>query len=104
MLEWKFGLDIISLAVEKTTSRPNANFDYLNGILKSWHDAGYASVEQIQKQDVKPRRARADSVRPGAAEPARRNNFDQRTYDDAFFDKLSGAALKAGSGEGGNGS
>lgn len=104
LLEWKFTLDIVGLAVEKTTSRPNANFDYLNGILKSWHDAGYTSVEQIRQQDVKPRRPRADSTRPGSAEPARRNNFDQRTYDDEFFDKLSGAALKAGSGEGGSGS
>ncbi len=102
LLEWKFGLDIVELAVEKTTSRPNANFDYLNGILKRWHEAGYTTIEEIRQHDVKPRRAKSDTAHASGAEVPRRNNFEQRNYDDDFFDKLSGAALKTGTGKGGS--
>ncbi len=92
--DYGFDLDIIELAVEKTTSRPNANFDYLNGILKRWHEAGYRSKNDVLEKDTKP--VRKQSGTPKAGEVPKRGNFEQRAYDDSFFDKLSGATLQAG--------
>lgn len=91
--DWKFGLDIIEFAVERTTSRPNANFDYLNGILKSWHESGYKTLEEIKAGDTKVKRVKAfESLPASGTETPRRNNFEQRTYDDEFFNKLSGTS------------
>ncbi len=92
--EWGFGLDIVELAVEKTTSRPNANFDYLNGILKSWHDAGFKTTDEIRANDVKPRRPRPAGVSQSGAAVPRRDNFTQREYDDDFFDQIADAAVR----------
>lgn len=103
--DYHFGLDIIELAVGKTTSRPNANFDYLNGILKSWFDAGYKSKEDILALDVKPKKTKAASGSThanGAAIP-KRDNFEQRVYDDDFFERIANASLKGGKAESGEG-
>jgi len=91
---WKYGLDIIELAVQKTTSRPNANFDYLNGILKSWHDAGYKTKEEIMANDGRTKRPRPAGGSSGNPVVARRDNFTQREYDDDFFDRIANVALK----------
>ena len=101
---YKYGLDIIEMAVQKTTSRPNANFEYLNGILKNWYEAGYKTKDEITAKDVKAKRPRTTSASAGGNAPvARRDNFTQREYDDDFFDRISNAALKGTkeSGEGG---
>lgn len=99
--EYHFGLDIIELAIGKTTSRPNANFDYLNGILKRWFEAGYKTIEDIQALDVKPKKAKAAAGTNGNSSTAvpKRDNFEQRIYDDDFFERIANASLKGGKAE-----
>ncbi len=95
--DFGFSLDVIEMAVEKTTSRPNANFDYLNGILTRWNKAGFKTKDDIEKGDLKPKKTRATQGSGTAgtnSTVAKRDNFEQRTYDDAFFEKLSGSGMK----------
>ena len=99
--EYHFGLDLIELAVGKTTSRPNANFDYLNGILKRWFEEGYKTKEDILAHDVKPKKTKAMAginAASGAAIP-KRDSFEQRVYDDDFFERIANASLKGGKAE-----
>jgi len=45
--DYGFGFEIIELALKKTTSKTNPNFDYLDKILTEWKDAGLKSTEEI---------------------------------------------------------
>ena len=46
--EYGYNLDVIEIALKKTTSKANPNFDYLNKLLSDWHDRGFKTPEEIQ--------------------------------------------------------
>ncbi|HOK42402.1 MAG TPA: DnaD domain protein [Thermoclostridium caenicola] len=89
--EYGYGMDIIDLALEKTTGKTNPNFKYIHGVLTGWHKDGLRTREQIlaasQAAASRDRKRPADTV-------ARRDNFMQRSYDDTFFDMLDKASVK----------
>ena len=53
-LDMNFPEDVVSLAYEKTCINTGGmNWPYMDKILSRWKEAGYRTVEQIQKQDKK---------------------------------------------------
>lgn len=46
--EYKYNLDIIELALKKTTSKSNPNFDYIDKIISDWHDRKLLNSEDIK--------------------------------------------------------
>ena len=40
-------MDIIEIALKKTTSKANPNFDYLDKLISDWHDRGFQSANDI---------------------------------------------------------
>ncbi len=48
-VDYGYSLDIIEIALKKTTSKTNPNFDYLDKLLSDWHDRNLHSAEEIQK-------------------------------------------------------
>ena len=38
-IEYNYSMDIIEIALKKTTSKANPNFDYLDKLLTDWHDS-----------------------------------------------------------------
>ncbi len=53
-LDMNFPEDVVSLAYEKTCINTGGmNWPYMDKILRSWKEAGYRTVEQIQKKDKK---------------------------------------------------
>jgi len=89
--EYGYDMDIIDLALEKTTGKTNPNFKYIHGVLTGWYNDGLRTKEQIltasQVAASKERKKAPDNV-------PRRDNFMQRSYDDAFFDMLDKASVK----------
>ena len=47
-VDYGFSFDIIEIALKRTTSKANPNFDYLNKLLTDWHDRNLKTVEEIQ--------------------------------------------------------
>ena len=89
--EYGFGMDIIDLALEKTTGKTNPNFRYIHGVLKGWYSDGLRTKEQILA--AAQTAAAKDRKMPGEAVP-RRSDFMQRSYDDSFFSKLDNVSVK----------
>lgn len=61
-IDYGFSFDIIEIALKKTTSKVNPNFDYLDKLLTDWHDRNFKTVAEIEnflsqlkqkKKDVK---------------------------------------------------
>lgn len=44
-----YELDIIDLALKKTTSKYNPSFEYIDKLLSDWNEKGFTTVEQISK-------------------------------------------------------
>ncbi len=48
LLDYGFSLDIINIALRKTTSKTNPNFDYLDKLLSDWHTRNLSTVQEIE--------------------------------------------------------
>lgn len=46
-IDYGFNFDIIELALKRTTSKTNFNFDYLDKILTDWHDRNLKTPAEI---------------------------------------------------------
>lgn len=78
-IDYGFSFDIIEIALKKTTSKVNPNFDYLDKLLTDWHDRNFKTVAEIEnflsqlkqkKKDVKDLEKKTGY-----------QNYDQRKYD-----------------------
>lgn len=80
-INYGYDMNIINLALKKTTSKYNPSFEYLDKLLTDWHDRNLKSEEQIngflQKQKNIPKKSddKSDKKVHGS-------NFSQRNYED----------------------
>ena len=79
VVDFNYSLDIIEIALKKTTSKSNPNFDYLDKLLSDWNERGFKTSSEIQtflselkqkKKDVKELEKKSGYA-----------NYDQRKYD-----------------------
>ena len=47
--EYNYSLDVIELALKKTTSKTNPNFDYLDKMISDWKDRNLINADAVQK-------------------------------------------------------
>lgn len=48
--DYSYDIDIIYFAYEKTVEKKGKiSFSYMNGVLRSWHESGYKTVEEIDR-------------------------------------------------------
>lgn len=82
-VDFGFSLDIIELALKKTTSKTNPSFDYIDKILSDWNDRNLKTITDVQKYltDMKNKQSNIKKL-----EKKSYNNYEQRKYDN--FDSL----------------
>lgn len=84
-VEYKYSFQIIEIALKKTTSKSNPNFDYINTLLSDWHERNLKTPDEIvnylnnmkkQKKDIKELEKKTKLA-----------NFEQRKYQnlDSFY-------------------
>ncbi len=83
IVDFGYSLDIIEVALKKTTSKTNPSFDYVDKILSDWHDRNLKTVADIKKflDDMKQKKADIKNL-----EKKSYNNYEQRKFND--FDSL----------------
>jgi len=82
--EYKYNLEIIELALKKTTSKSNPNFDYIDKIITDWHDR-----KLLNSNDVKNYLLEFKNKTNQIKELEKKTgyqNYDQRNIDN--FDKF----------------
>ena len=79
VIDYGYSLDIIEIALKKTTSKANPNFDYLDKLLSDWHDRGFKTANDIQTflSDMKEKNKNVKQL----AKTTGYNKYEQRTYD-----------------------
>ena len=54
-IDWGFDDEVIAKAYEKTRlSTGTLKWAYLNAILRSWHEQGFTTLQQVEAGDQKP--------------------------------------------------
>ncbi len=78
-IEYAFDLNIIEIALKKTTAKTNPNFDYLDKLLSDWHDRGFKTVEEIENflSEFKQKNKDIKKLEKNTGY----NNYEQRKYD-----------------------
>jgi len=72
-------MDIIEIALKKTTSKANFSFDYLDKLLTDWSERKLKTTDEIDKylNDTKQKnKARKELEKKSAY-----NSYEQRNYD-----------------------
>ena len=68
--EYRFNMDIIEIALKKTTAKTNFSFDYLDRIITDWHEKNFSTQDEIlsylkeQKQKAKEIKVMQAKVNP----------------------------------------
>ncbi len=77
-ITYGYNMDIIDLALKKTTSKYNPSFEYIDKILTDWHEKGLKTVDKIlvyiENQKNKPIQKNEKSKKEAS--------FSQRPYND----------------------
>ena len=79
VIDYGYSLDVINLALKKTTSKANPTFDYFDKLLTDWHDRKLKTPEEVQKfmVDFKTQNKTIKDLE----KKTNYNNYTQRTYD-----------------------
>lgn len=77
--DYGYNFDIIEIALKKTTSKANPNFDYLNKLLSDWYDRGFKTVNEIQNflSEMKQKNKNVQKLEKLTGY----GKYDQREYD-----------------------
>lgn len=88
VLDYKYNIDVIELALKKTVGKTNPDFKFLNNVLTRWHDLGLTNAEEILGYDNSQKSHSHGTKNSQTPKESQRNNFDQRQYDDDYFDNF----------------
>lgn len=84
-IDYGYSIDIIEIALKKTTSKSNISFEYLNKIISDWHDRNLKTATEIQEY-IQMNKQKQENIKDMKKQVSNYNNSNQRTYDN--FDNL----------------
>ncbi|HOM03582.1 MAG TPA: DnaD domain protein [Acetivibrio sp.] len=90
VMDYGYDIDIIELALKKTTSKTNPNFDYLNSIITDWHNNSLKTKEEVAVYETTRRKknSKTGSVASSSVTVPQKGNFEQRKYEDEYLNSL----------------
>lgn len=87
--EWKFSIELVMKACEKSSSTANPSVNYINGVLSSWREKGLRTVEDVEKESSSYKSEKPRS-NPSTVKKTAFHNFEQRSssYSNDDLEKL----------------
>ena len=81
--EFKYDMDIIEIALKRTTFRNNISFEYLNNVISDWNDRNLRTPEQIIT--FLEQRKQFNKDKAELNKKVKKETFEQREYDNLSF-------------------
>ena len=81
--EFKYDMDIIEIALKRTTFRTNASFEYLNNVLTDWNDRNLRTPADVMA--FLEQRKQLNKDKKELKEKVKKETFEQRNYDNLSF-------------------
>lgn len=87
--DWKFSLELVLKACEKSSATANPSVNYINGVLSSWHEKGVRTVEDAESESEKFK-SRGPKPAPSNVKKTKFHNFEQRSskYSNEDLERL----------------
>ena len=83
VLNFGYDMNIIELALKRTTLKQNPTFEYINNIITDWHDRNLTTVSEIN-EFLEQRKKQQKSVKELKTQ-VNKSNYNQRNYDNLDF-------------------
>lgn len=91
-----YTMSIVEIALKKSIYRTNATLGTFDAIISDWHRNGLKTVIEIEEYEAERKKRYAEKTyaeKPATAksksDTAIKSNFEQRKYDDSFFESIS---------------
>lgn len=84
VVDYSYSLEVIEIALKRTTSKSSFSFDYFDKIISDWHDRNLKTADDIQNFLVQYKTQQKNKKE--LEKKVKYNNFEQRSYDN--FDNL----------------
>lgn len=81
VVDYGYDLNIIEIALRKTTSKTNPNFDYLDKLISSWHERNLKTSDAINGF-IAEMNKKNKALKDLDVKKTSYNNYNQRSYDD----------------------
>ena len=80
VVDYGYSLDVINIALKKTTSKANPSFDYLDKLISDWHDRNLKNELDVNNflAEIKQKKKNIKQLE----KKTNYNNYEQRNYDD----------------------
>lgn len=81
VIDYNYPIEIIDLALKKTTSKTNINFDYINAIITNWNERGLKTLAEVQEFSLAMKKKNQDIKKLEKKTNYNNNSGTQRNYD-----------------------
>ena len=81
--DYKYNMDVIEIALKRTTFRNNVSFEYLNNIITDWNERNLRTPAQVT-EFLEKRKQQANSEKE-LKQKVKKENFEQRDYNSLSF-------------------
>ncbi|HOQ37283.1 MAG TPA: DnaD domain protein [Acetivibrio sp.] len=88
VMDYGYNFDVIELALKKTTSKTNPNFNYLDSVITDWYNNNLKTKEAILEYEAARKKKNSVKKAPEISSVPQKDNFDQRKYDDDYLNSL----------------
>ena len=76
-------MNIIEIALKRTTMKQNPTFEYINNIISDWHERNLKTVSEINAF-IEQRKKQTKNVK-ALKSSVNKANYEQRQYDNLEF-------------------
>ena len=83
VIDFGYDLNIIEIALKRTTFKANSTFEYFNNIITDWHDRNLKSANEILAFIEQRNKQKKDTKQ--LEKQVAKASFDQRQYDNLAF-------------------
>lgn len=81
--DFKYDMNIIEIALKRTTLRNNVSFEYLNNIITDWNDRNLRTPEQVT--EFLEKRKKLNKDKKELTQKVKKESFEQREYSNLSF-------------------
>lgn len=83
ILDYNYDMNIIEIALKRTTYKQNPTFEYINNIISDWHDRNLTTPEQVEAF-IEQRNKQNKALKEMKAQVSKAN-YEQRQYNNLDF-------------------
>lgn len=83
ILDFGYDMNIIEIALKRTTYKQNPTFEYLNNVISDWHDRSLKTPEQVDTF-LEQRKKQTKDIKEMTAQVSKAN-YQQRQYNNLDF-------------------